>query len=111
MTLEIPQTGRPYRVDQSCLKIVYISLIGCPFMPWGVPEAQSLLRPVGPEAQGPRGPGYLICYTLSGPERASYKRYIDDIKTGLIYTIMSTILRYFQGPPGYPGYFYNQITI
>ena len=54
---------------------------------------------------------YLVCYTLSGPERASYKRYIDDFKTGLIYTIRSIRLSYFQGPPGCPGYFYNQNTI
>ena len=39
---------------------------------------------------------------MSGPERASYKRYGDHIKTGLIPTMRSTILGDSWGYPSYP---------
>ena len=45
---------------------------------------------------------------MSGPERASYKRYGDHIKTGLIYKKKSIILEGPQGYPSYPGQVYKQ---
>ena len=45
---------------------------------------------------------------MSGPERASYKRYGDDTKTGLISKIKSIILGGSQGYPSYPGQVYKQ---
>ena len=46
--------------------------------------------------------GYQL-RTLSRPERASYKRYGDDAKTGLIPTMRSPILGGSRGYPNYPG--------
>ena len=48
--------------------------------------------------------------TLSRPERASYKRYGDDTKTGLISKIKSIILGGSQVYRSYPGQVYKQST-